>query len=676
VSLAVLDQISLFFGPRRIVDALDLRIADGDRIGLIGPNGSGKSTLLKLLAGEQQCDSGKITLRKGARLGYLPQDLALSGGKPLIEFVLSSVPGRSELDAQLAQVEAELETAQAAAGAPERLEDVVERLGELHERLAHFDEHFSQHEALRILAGLGFKDDDQQRDLGEFSGGWKMRAVLAALLFQRPDLLLLDEPTNHLDMPSVTWFANFLSRYRRAFVLISHDREFLNEQIARVVSFEPEGVRQYTGDYERYLKQRAEEAEILQNRAKNLEREREENQRFIDRFRAQANKARAVQSRVKRLEKMESVESFERAQVMRIRFPPSERCSNDVLVAEGICKAYGARRVLDQVSVRVTRGQRIAIIGPNGAGKTTLLKILAGELAPDAGKLALGHHVSLGYFAQHHADTLHPDSTPLAELSAVDERAGVTRVRTVLGAFLFSGDDVDKKVRVLSGGERARVALARMLIRPGNFLLMDEPTNHLDLASAESLAESLGEYDGTLLFVSHNRSFVKRLATQIWNLEAGKLEVYPGSLDEYMYAQRARQDAAERAAASGRQPERTASSGGNAARAEATKPGVERAARGDDKERKRREAEQRAQRNKLVKPLKDKLAQLESRIEKLEQQQKQVTEQLSDGAVYADAQRRSSLLAEFEANKHELDKLTSQWETLTQELEAKESELT
>jgi ATP-binding cassette subfamily F protein 3 len=246
----------------------------------------------------------------------------------------------------------------------------------------------------------------------------------------------------------------------------------------------------------------------------------------------------------------------------------------------------------------------------------------------------------------------------------------------VLGAFLFSGDDVDKKVRVLSGGERARVALARMLIRPGNFLLMDEPTNHLDLASAESLAESLGEYDGTLLFVSHNRSFVKRLATQIWNLEAGKLEVYPGSLDEYMYAQRARQEAAERAAASSRQAERAASSGASAARAEATKPGVERAARGDDKERKRREAEQRAQRNKLVKPLKDKLAQLESRIEKLEQQQKQVTEQLSDGAVYADAQRRSSLLGEFEANKQELDKLTSQWETLTQELEAKESELT
>ncbi|HEX6244232.1 MAG TPA: ABC-F family ATP-binding cassette domain-containing protein [Polyangiales bacterium] len=665
MSLAVFADVSLYFGPRCIVDELDLRIADGDRIGLIGPNGSGKSTLLKLLAGDQSPDSGKITLRNGARLGYLPQDLQVHGGKVLIDFVRGSVPGRAHLDAQLAQAEAELHALSAKAPESEQLVELGERLGELHERVAHFDEHFSEHEALRILSGLGFKDEDKQRDIGEFSGGWKMRAVLAALLFQRPDLLLLDEPTNHLDMPSVTWFANFLSRYRRAFILISHDREFLNEQIERVVSFEPEGVRQYTGDFERYLKQRAEESEILVNRAKNLEREREETQRFIDRFRAQANKAKAVQSRIKRLEKLESPETYERAQVMRIRFPPSDRCSNDVLVADNIRKAYGARRVLDDVEVRITRGQRIAIIGPNGAGKTTLLKILAGELAPDAGAVALGHHVKLGYFAQHHADTLSPDSTPFQEVSEVDAEAGVTRVRTVLGAFLFSGDDVEKKIRVLSGGERARVALARMLIKPGNFLLMDEPTNHLDLASAESLAESLSDYDGTLLFVSHNRSFVKRLATQIWNLEAGKLEIYPGTLDEYMYALRVRQEASERGEAA--QPDRSG--------IDRSRDATDRANRGDDKERKRREAEQRAQRGKVLKPLKEKLAQLEGKIEKLETAQKGVTEQLSDAAVYADAQRRKTLLEEFESNKRDLDKLTSQWESLTLEIDEKEAAL-
>jgi len=666
VSLAVFENVSLYFGARPIVEELDLRVADGDRIGLIGRNGSGKSTLLKLLAGEQAADSGKIIMRKGARLGYLPQDLSISGGKSLIDFVLSSVPGRIELDRQLVQVEAELHAAQDGPNNDELLQDIAERLGDLHERLAHFDEHFSEHEALRILSGLGFKDDDKHRDMGEFSGGWKMRAVLTALLFQQPDLLLLDEPTNHLDMPSVTWFSNFLSRYRRAFVLISHDREFLNEQIAKVVSFETEGVRQYAGNFERYLKQRAEESEILVNKAKNLEREREDMQRFVDRFRAQANKAKAVQSRVKRLEKMDTVDTFEKAATMRIRFPPSDRCSNEVLSGDNISKTYGPRKVLDDVMVRVAKGQRIAIIGPNGAGKTTLLKILAGELTPDTGSLMLGHHVKMGYFAQHHADTLHPDSTPYQEVAQVDANAGMTRVRTVLGAFLFSGDDVDKKVKVLSGGERARVALARMLLSPGNFLLMDEPTNHLDLASAESLAESLSEYDGTLLFVSHNRSFVKRLATQIWNLEAGKLEVYPGTLDEYMYALRLRQEAAEKGG-------KVSTPSSAPMNIDAKPKEVERGNRSDDKERKRREAEQRAQRNKQLKPIKDKLTLMESKIEKLEASQREITEKLSDPAVYADSKRRDGLMAEFELNKRELDKLTQQWEALTLEIDAKES---
>jgi ATP-binding cassette, subfamily F, member 3 len=668
VSLAVFDHVSLFFGDRRIVDDLDLRVAEGDRIGLIGPNGSGKSTLLKMLAGEQVPDGGKVIVRRGARLGYLPQDLSIEGGRTLIEFVLASVPGRNELDAQLADTERELERAQADSASDEVLSDVAERLAALHERIGHFDEHFSEHEALRILSGLGFKDADKQRDIGEFSGGWKMRAVLAALLFQQPDLLLLDEPTNHLDMQTVTWFSSFLQRYPRAFFLISHDRDFLNEQIARVVSFEVEGVRQYAGNYERYLKQRAEEEEILSNKARNIEREREQAQRFIDRFRAQANKARTVQSRVKQLEKMETVETLEKAQVMRFRFPPTERCSNDVLVAEGISKSFGARKVLDNVDVRIARGERIAIIGPNGAGKTTLLKILAGELKQDSGTLTLGHHVKVGYFAQHHADTLHADSTPYQEVSEVDPASGMTRVRTVLGAFLFRGDDVDKKVRVLSGGERARVALARMLIKPGNFLMMDEPTNHLDLGSSESLADSLSSYDGTVLFVSHNRSFVKHLATQIWNLENGKVEVYPGKLDDFLYALRLRQEQAERGDTGQSATASSPSSG-------AQQAGQDRVGREVERDRKRREAELRQQRSKVLKPLKDRVAALEKKIESSEAAHKRVTEQLSDPAVYADAKRRSQLLVEFEEHKAALSKLTSEWETLSLELERKEAEL-
>ena len=666
MSLAVFDHVSLYFGDRPIVDELDLRVAEGDRIGLIGPNGSGKSTLLKLLAREQAPDGGKVILRKGARLGYLPQDLSVAGGKALVEFVLASVPGRTALDAELAETEREFERIAADHSDEEALLDVGERLAELHERIGHFDEHFSEHEALRILAGLGFKDEDRTRDMGEFSGGWKMRAVLAALLFQRPDLLLLDEPTNHLDMQTVTWFASFLQRYPRAFFLISHDREFLNEQIGRVVSFEVEGVRQYPGNYERYLKQRAEEEEILSNRARNVEREREQTQRFIDRFRASANKAKMVQSRVKALEKMENVEQLEKAQVMRFRFPPTERCSNEVLVAENISKSYGPRRVLDHVDVRVSRGERIAIIGPNGAGKTTLLKILAGELAADTGTVQLGHHVKLGYFAQHHADKLHADSTPYQEVSEMDENAGMTRVRTVLGAFLFRGDDVDKKVKVLSGGERARVALARLLINPGNFLLMDEPTNHLDLGSSESLAESLASYDGTVIVVSHNRSFVKSLATQIWNLENGKLEVYPGKLDDFMYALRLRQEQAERGVDS--QSSASAAAGGAKG---AVVPKVDRAA---DKDRKRREAEERQQRNKGLKPLKERVAKVEKQIEAAESAQRQATEKLSDAAVYADAKKRDELLATFNEKKLELAKLTQEWEKLSLEIEQKEAD--
>lgn len=670
MSLAVFERISLFFGERRIVDELDLRIAEGDRIGLVGPNGSGKSTLLKLLAAEQAPDSGKITLRRGARLGYLPQDLSVSGGKTLIDFVLSSVPGRSELDRLLADVEREFEDARCKNASEEVLSELAERLGDLHERVGHFEEHFSEHEALRILSGLGFKTTDRERDIGEFSGGWKMRAVLSALLFQQPDLLLLDEPTNHLDLPSVTWFSNFLARYRRAFVLISHDREFLNEQIARVVSYEVEGVRQYPGNYERYVKQRAEEAELLNNRAKNLEREREQAQKLIDRFRAKASKASMVQSRVKQLEKMEVIEKLDTAAVMRFKFPPTDRCSNDVLTADGLSKTYGTRRVLDKVEVRVTKGERIAIIGPNGAGKTTLLKILAGELASDSGSVGLGHNVKVGYFAQHHADTLAADSTPFQEVAQVDPQAGVTRVRTVLGAFLFRGDDVDKKVKVLSGGERARVALARLLIKPGNFLMMDEPTNHLDLGSAESLAESLSSYDGTVLFVSHNRSFVKRLATQIWNLEDGKVEVYPGTLDEFMFALRTRQELSERTA--------TASSAvtGVVAKTQAqAQSSGDKASRADEKERKRREAEIRQKKSKLLKPLRDRIAALEQQIEALENQQRETTEKLSDPAVYADATKRNELLSGFSTRRASLAKLTEEWEQKTMDIEAQEQAL-
>ncbi|HSN28857.1 MAG TPA: ABC-F family ATP-binding cassette domain-containing protein, partial [Kofleriaceae bacterium] len=536
MSLVVLDGVTLFFGDRMIFGDASLRLGHGDRIGLIGPNGSGKTTLLKVIAGEQEIDDGTVTVAKGVRIGYLPQDLSIAPGRSLIEMILSSVPGRVELDGRLADAEKALEQASTQGADEQTMLDLVADVTELHDRIDHFERFFGEHEALAILAGLGFAPGDEKRDIGELSGGWKMRGVLAGLLFQRPDVLLLDEPTNHLDMPSVAWFSDFLKKWSRCFVLISHDREFLNEQISRVVSLEPEGIRSYPGNYDKYVAARAEEETILAGRAKNLAAERERLTAFVNRFRAQANKARAVQSRVKMLEKMESVEQYEKRGVMRFSFPATERTVADVIRIEGLKKAYGSHVVFPGIDLTVRRGEKIGIIGVNGAGKTTLLRMIAGELPYDGGTIKIGSGVKVGYYAQHHADTLDMSATVQEIVQRAAPDTPPSRVRSILGAFMFSGDDVDKPAKVLSGGERARVALARLLVSPGNLLLMDEPTNHLDLASSESLAQSLTTFDGTLVFVSHNRSLIRTLATKIWNVEEGRVETYPGTLDEYMYS--------------------------------------------------------------------------------------------------------------------------------------------
>ena len=660
MSLVVLDDVTLLFADRVIFDGASLRLGHGDRIGLIGPNGSGKTTLLKVIAGDQEVDDGKVTRANGVRIGWLPQDLSIAGGRSLIEMILSSVPGRVELDRRLAAAELELEAASNASDADDAaLLDLAADVAELHERIDHFERFFGEHEALAILAGLGFAPGDERRDIGELSGGWKMRGVLAGLLFQRPDVLLLDEPTNHLDMPSVAWFSDFLKRWNRCFVLISHDREFLNEQITRVASLELEGLRTYPGNYEKYLEQRAEEETILEGRAKNLARERERLTVFVNRFRAQANKAAAVQSRVKMLEKMESVETYQKRNVMRFAFPPTQRTVSEVIRIEGLKKAYGDHVVFPGVDLTVRRGEKIGIIGVNGAGKTTLLRMIAGELPHDGGTIKVGNDVQVGYYAQHHADTLDLSATVYEVVQRASPDTPPARVRSILGAFMFSGDDTDKPIKVLSGGEKARVALARLLVKPGNLLLMDEPTNHLDLQSSESLTSSLGTFDGTLVFVSHNRSLIRNLATRIWNVEDRRVETYPGTLDEYLYSmtQRRIAVATERDATIPRRDPRGAVP---------AKPLV---ARDDDKQRKRREAEARAKRSAKIGPLEKQVAQLEERISVLEAEQKTRSAELSDPTVYDDAKRRNKLLSEFQAAQDKLDELNPRWEKAMAELE-------
>jgi len=664
VSLVVLEHLSLHFGGKRIVDDLSLRIAHGDRIGLIGPNGSGKTTLLRLIASDQQPDGGTITIARGARVGWLPQDIEVEGGRTLLDLVVGSVPGREQAEAELEQAEADYARTLEAGDEEQMMED-AERLAELHERLAHFDTLFSEHQAKKILAGLGFVDEDHGRDVSEFSGGWKMRGVLASLLFQRPDVLLLDEPTNHLDMPTVAWFSDFLKRWSSPFILISHDRDFLNEQINRVVSFEVEGVRQYPGDYERYLVQRAEEAEILENKAANLEREREKALQFINRFRAKASKAKAVQSRIKALEKMESAETYRKRKVMSFSFAPTDRAGHEVVRCVGVQKAYGERVVLPDVNVTIYRGDRIGIIGPNGAGKTTLLKMIAGELEPTGGEIELGHNIKPGYYAQHHAELLHPKNTVYDEAAQVNRELGQTRVRSVLGSFLFSGDDVDKLVGVLSGGERARVSLAKLLLDPGNLLLLDEPTNHLDLESCESLIETLDTYDGTMLFVSHNRGLIRRLATKIWSVEDGEVTEYPGNLDDYMRLWQAQENGAP--AAEEPTPK--------AAEAPKAKPPEPKRSREEEKKRKREEAQRRQQRSKALGKLEKKVEQLLTRIGELESLQKERNDRLCDPNGFASDQERFAVLTELQKDAEKIEELTARWEGAQEQLERAQAEL-
>jgi len=664
MSLVVLDEVTLFFADRMLFDAASLRLGHGDRIGLIGPNGSGKTTLLRLIAGEQEVDDGRVTRANGVRIGWLPQDLSIAGGRSLIDMILSSVPGRKELDERLAAAEVSLEAGTRDDVDEAALLELAADVGELHEQIDHFERFFGEHEALAILAGLGFSPGDEKRDIGELSGGWKMRGVLAGLLFQRPDVLLLDEPTNHLDLPSVAWFADFLKKWNRCFILISHDRRVPNEQISRVVSLEVEGVRSYVGNYERYLVQRAEEEEILVGKVKNLKNERERLTQFINRFRAQANKAKAVQSRVKLLEKMESVETYQKRQVMRFSFPPTSRVVSDVIRIEGLKKAYGDHVVFPGLDLTVRRGEKIGIIGVNGAGKTTLLRMIAGELPTDGGTIKIGSGVEVGYYAQHHADTLDLTATVEQVVQRAAPDVPPNRVRSILGAFMFSGDDVDKPVKVLSGGEKARVALARMLAAPGNLLLMDEPTNHLDLASSESLTASLKTYDGTLVFVSHNRSLIRSLATRIWNVEAQRVETYPGTLDEYMYSMKERRiGVAVTEQGTMRDPRGAIAQ---------TQPKV---SREDDKLRKRREAEERQKKGSKLGPLEKQVAQLEERIATLEAEQSTRSTELADPSVYDDATRRNKLLNDYQVGREKLDELTARWEKSAAELEAAKAKL-
>ncbi|MBL8956668.1 MAG: ABC-F family ATP-binding cassette domain-containing protein [Myxococcaceae bacterium] len=644
MSLVIVKGLSLSYGARSLFDNQSFTIGPSDRIGLVGANGTGKSTLLKVLMGLIKPDSGELVLRRKARIGYLPQDLVHAGDGSVLDNVMRAVPGRDALSERLLVTEAALAEARDEA---EQLE-LAGSLAELHEELDHFDEHYGAHRAERILTGLGFEAAGVAQPLSTFSGGWRMRAALAGLLLQDPDLLLLDEPTNHLDLPTLTWLDAFLRRNNKARVLICHDRSFLDRQVNRIVSLEIEGIKSWPGNYEAYQKARAVEAEVLMKAAVKQELQREHLKKFIERFRYKASKARQVQSRIKQLDKVQSVQTLEERDVVSFRFPEVASSGREVVTFKGVSFSYGPAKIYDGLDATLLRGQRVAVVGLNGAGKTTLLKLLSGELAPSAGEIKLGHGVVPGYYAQHHADTLDASSTILDEIWKLAPDKAQSWVRSVLGSFLFSGDDVEKKIGVLSGGEKARVALARLLVKPANLLVMDEPTNHLDLDSSEALIDALEGYGGTLIFVTHNRSFLDRLATHVWDVRDRRVVPFPGNLAEYLEHLELENARAERPVGA----------------AAATGPAL------PAKDRKRLEAEARQAKSTKTAPLKKEIATLELRIAELEKAQKEREGQLVDPDFARDFARAKPVMDAHRDAAEELDAALARWEAAQKELEA------
>jgi ATP-binding cassette subfamily F protein 3 len=524
------------------------------------------------------------------------------------------------------------------------------RYGDLQHRFEALGGYRLETEAKTILGGLGFRPADFARPLTEFSGGWRMRAALARLLLQRPSLLLLDEPTNHLDIESLEWLESFLADYEGTVVIVSHDRYFLNRMVTSIAELSPSGVTVYPGDYDEYLVQREARRELLEAQARNQAKRVAEIERFIERFRYQASKARQVQSRVKMLERIELVEVERDARVIRFAFPQPPRTGRRVATLAGVRKAYGDNVVYASVDFEVERGMRVALVGPNGAGKSTLLRMVAGVLPFDRGERTLGAHVAVHYYAQHQLEALTPSSTVLEELERAAPELGQTRLRTILGTFLFSGDAVEKKIAVLSGGEKARVALAKMLVRPAALLCLDEPTNHLDLASREVLEGALAAFPGTIVFISHDRYFINRIATEIVEIGRGALVTYRGSYDDYLDS-KARAAAAPAAPAA---PARPAPSRERAAPPAEAPPAS-----------RRESSRRREQVTKDVRELRRRLEEVERQIHALEARLAELGERLGDPALYANGERVREATAERKRAEEQVMWLMREWEQLS-----------
>ena len=527
-----LSDLTKSFGDRTLLDHVTWQIGDGDRVGLCGPNGAGKTTLLKMLAGLDEPDSGHIITPSDLTIGYLPQDGLTHAGRTVFEEASSAFQPLLDMKAEMHVIEDRL--ADTAVPAAEH-ELMLHRYSDLQDRFRLGDGYSMDLRIATVLRGLGFGQDDLERPAETFSGGWQMRIALAKLLLGRPNLLLLDEPTNHRDLEARNWLEEYLGAYPFAVILVSHDRYFLDAVVTRITDLNLRRLTDYVGNYSKYVEQRDAMLERLRQAKRDQDEEVARVEMFISRFRYQATKAAQVQSRIKMLEKVVPIEVPPERKRIRFHFPTCAKSGRTVLELQHVRKAYGPLTVFGDLSLHIERGDRIALVGPNGAGKSTLMRMLSGEEVPDTGERLPGHQVVMEYFAQDEAARLDPTLTVYETLQAGSPNNMVPAIRTILGGFLFSGDDVYKKAGVLSGGERTRLAVARMLLRPSNTLLLDEPTNHLDLDSKDVLLEALEDYGGTLIIVSHDRYFVEKLATKIIEIGHGGADVYPGTYAEFLW---------------------------------------------------------------------------------------------------------------------------------------------
>lgn len=667
--IALADKISKSFGGRVLYSNATLQLNAGERWALVGPNGAGKTTLLKIIMGLESADEGTVTFAKDATLGYLEQETELMGDRTALNEVIESAHEIKQWERKVNDLSLKIAETPEGATLNKYLEDYAHAM-ERFERLGGYE---LESRARQILAGLGFPVEDFDKPAKEFSGGWQMRISLSKLLLRRPDVLLLDEPTNHLDLESVQWLERFLSSYDGTVLLVSHDRSFMDACVTHVAALENRMLVTYTGNYSGYLHQREENLEQLRAKRAAQERDIAHMETFIERFRYKPTKAKQVQERVAKVEKIreELVVLPEQSHHMHFRFPEPPRTGDTVISLEGVAKSYEDNFVYDNVDLKLYRGDHVALVGPNGAGKSTLMKLIAGKLKPDAGQISLGQNVTEAYYAQHQLEELNPSNTVLAELDTVAAGWTTSEERRLLGAFLFHGDDVEKRVNVLSGGERARLALAKMLVSPDPLLLLDEPTNHLDIDSVDVLEKALVDFPGTIILISHDEHLVRAVANKVVDVRDHKVTVYDGDYDYFLFKL-----AELQAAAQGETSSKTVSSYGTSG-ARAVKSAAQEAGQAagssrnvKTKEQRRAEAEERNRRSRALRETKKRLDEVEAALTPAHKRYDELMTLMADEALYNDPQKFDECMAEYQALSKKIPALEAEWLELSEKMEA------